>query len=325
MNAIVPVRPSSVYSGAQLSLIRKTVAADCNEAEFDLFVTVARHTGLDPFRKQVSALVFNKKQPEKRRMAIVTTIDGLRVTAARSLRYRPDDDEPQFEYDPEEKSETNPLGLVKAKVKIFMRDEGGSEWRTVVGVSYWGEFAPITEEWAEDPETGKRRKTGRMMLDRSGNWFRMPRLMLAKTAEAQALRKAFPEDLSSLYEGSELDRARALDIEDLTPSQMIGEHNAATRLEKIGGANTVLFQFLPNEALESVPLGKLADRILATAEGFTSLAQARWFMEANTQPLREFWARAPGEALEVKKRLEVLAAKLQQAEAEATKEAEEAA
>lgn len=292
---VVSFNPAS-FTGHQLELIRRTVASDCNSGEFDLFVAAAQRAGLDPFRKQISALVFNKSKPDKRRMAIVTTIEGLRVIADRSRAYRPDEDEAAYEIDPEQKSPTNPLGLVKAKVRIFKND------RPVAGVAYWDEFAPISDEWKEGDD-GKRRPTGKKTLDTGGNWGRMPRLMLAKCAEAQALRKAFPEDLSGLYEGAELDQAVA--------SEILGQHQEAERLAKVGGSGVTL-QLFPNAPLEAVPLGKVADAVIEAMEGWT-FEQQRWFESANTHPLREFWARAPGDALELKKRLEANRAKLEAA------------
>ncbi len=306
MGSVATLPVAGVFTGSQLALIRRTVANDCNDSEFDLFVTVARNAGLDPFRKQISALVFNKAKADKRRMAIVTTIDGLRVIASRSGRYRPDEEEARYEYDPELKGPTNPLGLVKASVKIWIADtarEGG--WRPVMGVAYWDEFAPISDEWGEDPETGRRRPTGKKTLDTGGNWSRMPRVMLAKCAEAQALRKAFPEDLSALYAPEELDQAQA---SDLSPSEVLSAAQTEDRLSRIGTG--VTFQLTPNGPLEPIALGQIADRVLATARDFTTYAQIQWFDSANTYPLREFWARAPGDALAVKKELEAIRARL---------------
>jgi phage recombination protein Bet len=285
--------------------------------EFDLFVTVARNAGLDPFRKQISALVFNKNKPDKRRMSIVTTIDGLRVIAARSGRYRPDEDEPDYTVDPAEKGPTNPLGLIKARVRIWIADskkEGG--WKPVTGVAYWDEFAPVSDEWGENPETGRRAPTGKKVLDTGGQWGKMPRIMLAKCAEAQALRKAFPEDLSALYEGAEFDRTRA---EELAPSEAIGALDQQGRLERVGAAGGIIFQLFPNAPLESIPVGQVADRVLEAVNSFSAFAQIHWFESANTQPLREFWARSPGDALAVKKQIEAVRAKL---EAEARAEAD---
>jgi phage recombination protein Bet len=290
----VATLPATTLSGQQLFLIRRTIANDCNDAEFDLFMAAARAAGLDPFRKQISPLVFNKGKPDKRRMSIITTIDGLRVIAARSGRYRPDEEEPGFTFDPEEKGPTNPLGLVKAKVRVFIDD------KPVTGVAYWSEFAPISEQWGEG-EDGRRRPTGKMVLDPGGNWGRMPRVMLAKCAEAQALRKAFPEDTSGLYEAAELDQARVLDV---LPSEAVAVEDREQRLARIGGASGILFQLFPNAPLEAVPIGQAHDRLAERIRDMGDRQMLDWFESANRAPLQEFWARAPGDALEVKKLVE---------------------
>lgn len=306
MNNVATISP--VFTGRQLDLIRNTVARDCMPEEFNLFIAVAQRAGLDPFRKQISALVFNKNKPDKRRMSIITGIDGLRAIAARSNRYRPDENEPQITYDPSLKGPTNPLGIEKAVVRINIRDADGDTWRPVAGVAHWDEFAPISEEWTEGDD-GRRRKTGKLVLDTQGNWGRMARVMISKCAEAQALRKAFPEDLSGLYEGAEMDQARA---SDLTPTEIIEAVHVEDRLERIGGGGGIMFQLTPASPLEAIPLGKVADRILDAARDY-DLTQLRWFESANVQPLREFWARAQSDALAVKKALEALRAKLEAA------------
>jgi len=309
MGAVVHLAHQGDYTGAQLALIKRTVAKDTNPDEFDLFMAVSRMKALDPFSKQISAIVFNKDKPDKRNMSIITTIDGMRAIAARSGRYRPDEDEPDFTYDAELKSHTNPLGLVKAKVRIWIADsqkEGG--WKPATGVAYWDEFAPVKDEWAyvegENGARGSRRPTGKQTLD--GNWPKMGRIMLAKCAEAQALRKAFPEDLSGLYEGSELDRAQVLDV---TASQMIGAYDEQSRLDRVGAANAIMLQLSATTPIEPIPLGQVADRVLEVAREF-DLNQFRWFESANTHPLREFWARAPSDALALKQEMEKIAAKL---------------
>lgn len=328
MNAVVPIRAHAItnFTAAQLSLIKRTVAKDTNGDEFDLFMSVAHMKGLDPFSKQISAIVFNKDDATRRNMAIITTIDGMRAIAARSGRYRPDEDEPAYTYDEGEKSPANPKGIIKAVVRIYIADPmtaGG--WKKATGVAYWEEFAPIKEEveggfdWVEtgqvwpDSNKPKMRKVPRVagaavipQLDTSGNWGKMPRVMLAKCAEAQVLRKAFPEDLSGIYEGAELDRARIIDV---TASEIIGAHDEENRLARIGAANTILFQLSPTEPLAPIPLGQIADRVMADARDW-DLNQLRWFQSANTHPLREFWARAQADALGLKRHLEERTAEL---------------
>lgn len=311
MSAVTILRPGTDYTGAQLALIKRTVAKDTNADEFDLFMAVARMKGLDPFSKQIAAIVFNKNKPDKRNMSIITTIDGMRAIAARSNRYRPDEKEPDYSVDDTEKGALNPKGLVKAKVRIWIADAmNAGGWKPATGVAYWEEFAPIKDEWAENPQTGKYKPTGEQTLDTGGNWGKMPRIMLAKCAEAQALRKAFPEDLSGLYEAAELDRAQVLDV---TASQLIGDYETEERLQRIGGGVAgITFQLSPTSALESIPLGTVADRIIDASADY-DLPKLRWFESANTHPLREFWARAPGDGLAVKKHLEELRRKLEAA------------
>lgn len=315
MSNVAVLQTSNVMSPAQMALVRKTVASDCNEDEFNLFMAAARSAGLDPFRKQISPLVFSKDDPAKRRMSIVTTIDGLRVVAARSGRYRPDDDEPDFTYDADEKGPANPLGIVRAKVRIYTQDDRGA-WHPVIGVAYWTEFAPIKLDveggfdWVDTgevwPDTGKpkKRKVPRVAgtaavatLDTGGNWGRMPRVMLAKCAEAQALRKAFPDDLSGLYEQSEFDQA-------LLPSEAVAIESRDQRLARIGGASGIMFQLFPNVPLEMVPIGQAHDRLAERINEIGDRKMLDWFEGANRVPLQEFWARAPGDALEIKKLLE---------------------
>lgn len=301
--------PSAHFTARQLDLIRHTVARDCTPDEFNLFIAVAQRAGLDPFRRQISAIVFNRTRPEKRRMAVITGIDGLRAIAARSGRYRPNESEPEISYLAELKGPTNPLGVEKAIVRVFIRDEGGGDWRPVAGVAYWDEFAPIVEEWAEDPQTGRRRPTGKLVLAAAGAWARMGRVMIAKCAEAQALRKAFPEDLSGLYETSEMDQARVV---DLSPTEIIAAAAQQQRLERIGAAGAILFQLSPAAPLQPIPLGQVAERVLEAYRGF-DLDQALWFDSANRAALQEFWARAKADALGLKVELERLRGKLKAA------------
>jgi phage recombination protein Bet len=312
MNAVAGVfaPQSAAFTGRQLDLIRHTVAKDCSPDEFNLFIAVAQRAGLDPFRRQISALVFHKKHPEKRRLAVHAGIDGLRAIAARSGRYRPDEAEPQISYLPELKGPSNPLGVEKALARVFIRDEGGPHWRPVAGVAYWEEFAPLTEEWAEDPASGRRRPTGQLRLDPAGSWARMGRVMIAKCAEAQALRKAFPEGLSGLYESAELDQARAVDV---SPTELIEATAEQDRLEKVGAAGAILFQLNPDAPLEPIPLGQVADKVLAAYEGF-DLAQASWFDSVNRASLQEFWARAKTDALGLKREMERRRAELEGAQ-----------
>lgn len=300
MPSVVPFRPAGQpdQSAKYMALIRRTVAADCNDDEFSLFIHMAQALKLDPLRRQIYAFVFGKNDPKKRRMSVITAIDGFRAIADRTGNYRPDEDEPTYEVDEAKKSPTNPQGLVKATVRVFKFSHGA--WHKVTASARWDEYAPVKEEWAPD-ETGQRRPTGRKELDTSGNWGKMPHLMLAKVAEALALRKAWPDDFSNVYAAEEVDRARVIDA---TPSELAAQGEYEIRQERLGGP-AMSVSWDESQPLDRVPVGQFADRVMAfirehEEEPSTIIA----WKNRNRVTLREFWAAAPSDSHEVKKALE---------------------
>jgi hypothetical protein len=86
----------TLYNPRDLALIRRTVASDTTDDEFALFIHWARRLRLDPLRRQVHAFVFHKHDPKKRRLSLVTSIEGFRAIVARTRNYRPDENEPAF-------------------------------------------------------------------------------------------------------------------------------------------------------------------------------------------------------------------------------------
>lgn len=300
MQTVEPLRARE-YTPAQLSLIMKTVAADCNEKEFSLFVEVAKRVGLDPFRRQIHAVVYNKDRPEKRKMSIITGIDGFRAVAARNRDYRPDDTEPEIVFSDEAKNpETNPLGLVKAVVRCFKLGPDGV-WHPVVGVAYWDEFAPLKEIWEYSQEEGKKVPSGKFRLDKSSNWFRMGRVMLPKCAEAQAIRKGWPEDLSGIYAQEEMERAQAIDV---TAAEAVNMHDMEERQRMIGSRDGIAIWWRAGEPLDMVPVGQLADRAMAFANQCETAIELENWRNTNTVSLRDFWARSKTDALGLKAHIE---------------------
>lgn len=309
INKTAPV--NAIWTPQQMTLMQNTVAKDCNTSEFDMFLHVCAHVGLDPLRRQIYAFVFNKDKPDRRNMAIVTAIAGLRTIADRTGNYMPDANEPVFEFDDAAKSPTNPHGIVSCCVTVNKHAHGA--WFPVKGKVYWDEFAPISEEWdwRDDDRTGKRvrRPTGKKILD--GKWSQMPKHMLAKCAEALALRKAWPDEIGNVYEETEFDKLRAAETIELSPSEYAEQARVAERLAMIGGANSIMFDF--GDGLEHVPLGQCHDRIAAHFRTLRSFEIAQ-FEEQNREPLKEFWARAKADALQVKALIETARKAMEQEE-----------
>lgn len=305
--ALNPQRSLRDYSPQQMALIQRTVAKDTTGDEFDLFMEVCRRVGLDPFRKQIHCVIHNKDKKDKRQLTIITGIDGFRAVAARCGDYRPDDEEAVYEIDPEEISPLNPKGIVKATVRAHKRDQSG-EWWPVIGTARWDEFAPIKDEWAEN-EQGKWARSGKREL--TGLWPTKPFGMIAKCAEAQALRKGWPEDLSGVYAPEEMARA---EVEEMTASEVVEQHREQVRLAAVRGADTIAIQWAAGEPITFEPLGQFFDsacKFLRSAEHHGQVASWR---DINRASLQEFWARSKSDALELKKQMEARLAALSAAE-----------
>jgi len=147
MNQLVPTQPNTLQDFApnQLALIRRTVAADLNEDEFDVFINIARTNGLNPFKKQIYAIVYNKNKPNTRKVTYITSIAGYRAVAARSGGYRPDEEAPRIIVDDAKVDpENNPLGIDHAEVTVNRFGADG-QWYPITSRAYWDELAPLKE------------------------------------------------------------------------------------------------------------------------------------------------------------------------------------
>lgn len=174
--SIVPENNGTVkapFSQAQITLIKNTVAKGASDDELKLFLVVANKSGLDPFSKQIHFVKRKQKVNGGGYIevgAIQTAIDGYRAIAERSGQYAGSDD---IVYQEDEKGK-NPIAATATVYKIV----------SGVRVPYtatarWKEFVPSTPN--------------------DFMWNKMPYHMLGKVAEALALRKAFPNDLSGIY------------------------------------------------------------------------------------------------------------------------------
>ncbi len=295
MNGIIAV------DDAQLRIIRRTLAHDLYDPEFDLFIARCRNTGLDPFKRQICAVVYNKDNDERRKVTFITEIAGYRSLAEKAGNYRPaeSDDDEVLEVDPDAKdAATNPHGIVSATYYAYKQDSKG-DWNRVRGKVFWEEYAPIVEKW--EGERGSRRPTGKYELQ-AGNWRKMGRHMLMKCAEAHALRKGWPDEIpGDLYTSDEMGRAEAEQYDiDLTASQVIQEQDKAERKALLGGPSISLL-WAPGTPMEGVPIGQVADRCFQFIDEQTDPDALRAWQETNAVGLRQFWADSKSDALAVKR------------------------
>lgn len=157
------------YDRDKIELIKRTIAVGASDDELQLFLYTCKRTGLDPLARQIYAIKRSGK------MTIQTGIDGYRVIADRTGKLAGITD---YTFDSEDGKQPK-----TATVTVRKLIEAGTI----------AEFT-ATARWTEYCAGGPM-------------WAKMPYLMLGKCAEALALRKAFPADLSGVYTSEEMDQA----------------------------------------------------------------------------------------------------------------------
>lgn len=168
------VAPASLYGFDEdtIRYLRANLAVGLTDTEFKAFLLMAQRKNLDPIQKHIYAVKRSGK------MVVQVGIDGLRAVAARSGLYAGSEEKPIYDKDG---------NLEAAEVIVYRLARKNSDVRYAFNaIAYMAEYKPKDNDFM---------------------WKKMAFRMLAKCAEALALRKAFPEDLGGLYATEEMEQA----------------------------------------------------------------------------------------------------------------------
>lgn len=202
----IQIRPQQAeqllsWNSEQRALIKRTVAPEATDDELALFLHTAGRAGLDPLLRQIH---FTKRNG---RVVIIADINGLQARAAREADY-----------------EGILHGVACQKDELVYDATTGN----VVKHSYnaFGDRGPIVGAWATVRRKGLLPFTAIVRFAEynapaSTTWKQMPHVMIDKVARSTALRMAYPERFSGIYERAEMDQAGNDGEQPVQPVQTI--------------------------------------------------------------------------------------------------------
>lgn len=268
-----PPRQISVegWTTAQIDLIKNTVCKGATDDELKLFLYVANKTQLDPMARQVYAVKRWDSKLGQEVMQIQISIDGFRLIAERSGKYA---------------GQIGPFWCGKDGkwVDIWLSSE--PPFAAKVGVLRSDFKEPLWGVARFDAYVATYRDKKTNKTEISPMWKKMPDLMLAKSAEMLAIRRACPQELSAIYGDDEMDQVdNPVIVEE--PIKKVSDINA--RFEKkdtpvalpapnpdfvlpLGKHSGLKLAQVPKEDLEALLLGLSKLKMLNNAEEATKKA-----------------------------------------------------
>lgn len=193
------VRPDQGWwTEAQQAALVAAGLGEVPQGDLIAFLHLCQKSGLDPFTREVYLIGYkDSTAPGGKKWSTQTGIDGYRHIAERTGEFL---------------GTLGPwwCGPDGQWVDVWLHDEPPAAARVGIlraghpepfyAVAPYREFAVLKEKW-EGP-SGNRKRTGE--YEPNAMWAKMPAHMLAKCAEALAIRRAFPRQTSGIYTTDEM-------------------------------------------------------------------------------------------------------------------------
>lgn len=202
-------------AGAIRTALKTSLYPGASDASVDLVLAYCRAAGLDPMKKPVHIVPMYDSKAREMRDVVMPGIGLYRTDAARTGEFA---------------GMSKPVFGPMVTERVGSRDVTFPEWCevTVYRQLRGGHIAEYTavEYWIENYAI----KGGRDQ-DQSPNamWSKRPRGQLAKCAEAQALRKAFPEAVGSQPTAEEMEGKEIIEGETIRAERRPGPAGAIAR------------------------------------------------------------------------------------------------
>lgn len=187
MKELIEVKDN--FKPEQLKFIKNLINQDLTDNELYMFLVLASKAGLNPFNKEIIAVVYSKDSPTYRKVNYIVTRDGKRAVASRKGGL--------------ESVVTKSIWIKEMTITVPDGDKTKQVTETVKvepwqGGKLWGAISTVKRngQTFETIVALTEYNTGKNV------WESKPETMIKKVAESQALSQAVPE-LLGLYDESE--------------------------------------------------------------------------------------------------------------------------
>ncbi len=212
------VKLKDEFSADQLKFIKGLINPDLTDSELYMFMALAGRLQLDPFNKEIIAVVYSKDKPEERKVNYIIPRDGKRVVAERQGGYESMETKAIYTKTTKFKVGTEQIGgkdvdVFDTRVDLVNPWEGGVLWGAVCTITRNGKTRTFELPLSEYNKAGQR----------GGDvWSQKPSTMIKKVAESQALSAMFPEILGGIYDDAEaisiVQPEKSIESGDTTPA-----------------------------------------------------------------------------------------------------------